>query len=375
MRPVLYYVHHQGLGHWRRALAVTAELTRPVILASSTPPPRDLPAHASYLPLPPDHPAASGGSGHDAGGRLHWAPAHHSGLLRRHQLLLAEASRRAPILAVVDVSVEVAVLLRTSGVPVLAVRLPGERTDAPHELGFALADEIVMPVPPAWGLHDDLARTRSVGLVTAGAGPGTPPPARARPLVLVVVGTGGSRLDVRLCEQIAAELAGHDVRVLGLRSGAAGRRRSGRNLTFAGRVADPRPHLAEASVVIGNAGLGTVSDVAAAGRPFVAVPESRPFDEQHATARALAARGDAVVLNDLPGPGGWAAAVARASAGGPLSLPTDGASRFADAVEQLARTLGADAGPGNLLELTGAEASGPVLRLPGPVDRRATVAR
>ena len=358
MRSVLYYVHHHGLGHWRRALAVTAHLSRPVIFASSAPPPQPLPASARFRLLPNDFPAPDE-AGADAHGRLHWAPSRHDGLLGRHHLLLAEAARHRPLLAVVDVSVEVTVLLRTSGIPVIAVRQPGRRDDDAHTLGFALADEVVMPVPEEWGLHAGLARTTAVGLVgadapaglgsgglgpaefeSAGFGPakfetaglvsaaamGTPD----RPRVLIVVGQGGSRLDAHQCALIAADLPDHQVRVLGLRPN----RRSGPgNLTFVGRVNDPRAELAAADVVIGNAGLGTVSDVVGAGRAFVAVPEDRPFDEQHATGRALAAHRHAVVLTDLPAAGGWRTAVAQAIARGPADLTVDGAARFAELIE------------------------------------------
>jgi UDP-N-acetylglucosamine--N-acetylmuramyl-(pentapeptide) pyrophosphoryl-undecaprenol N-acetylglucosamine transferase len=326
MRPVLYYVHHQGLGHWRRALAVTANLSRPVIFASSTPPPQPLPATARFRLLPADFPvlAEAGVSAH---GRLHWAPTGHSGLLERHHLLLTEAARHRPAVAVVDVSVEVTVFLRSSGIPVIAVRLPGRRDDAPHDLGFGLADDVVMPVPSAWHLHDGLARTTAVGLVGA-AGPADSGRAPEPRRVLVVVGSGGSRLDRDQCVRIAADLPDHQVRVLGL-SG----RNTPVNLTFAGRVTDPRAEFAAASVVIGNAGLGTVSDVVTAGRPFVAVPEDRSFDEQRTTGRALTAHRDAVVLTDLPSAGGWRDAVEQATARGPAALIADGAVRFARLIE------------------------------------------
>jgi UDP-N-acetylglucosamine--N-acetylmuramyl-(pentapeptide) pyrophosphoryl-undecaprenol N-acetylglucosamine transferase len=353
MRPVLYYVHHHGLGHWRRALAVTAELARPVIFASTAPPPQPLPAGASYLPLPADAPARGAGPVVDANGRLHWAPTGHAGLLRRHQLLLAEAARRHVGLGVVDVSMEVAVLLRTSGIPVVAVRLPGGRTDPAHELGFALAEEVVMPVPPVWGLHTGLARTRAVGLVGASS-PARPrvPVTPGRPRILVVVGAGGSALDAAACARIADELPGYEVRVAGLAAppveggtGAA---------TFLGRLPDPRAELAAAAVVIGNAGLGTVSDILTARRPFVALPGERPFGEQAATGRALARSGQAVVLTGLPAPGGWSEAVRAAVALGPGDQVVDGAPRFARVIERQARRLERIAGiPHQVREVVG----------------------
>ncbi len=336
MQPILYYVHHQGGGHWRRALAMAEKLYRPVVFASSGPPPRALPASATYVPLPLDYSAEQAVGNPDAHGRLHWAPTHEAGLLGRHQKLLDAVAQYRPAMAVVDVSVEVTVLLRVSGVPVTAVRLPGVREDPAHRLGFDLADEVVMPVPADWGLHRGMPRTHAVGLVAAG---GSEPVTtnEGRPRAVVLVGTGGSRLDAQQCVRIATDLPDHDVQVLGLTRPSALAVLPG-NLTFAGRIRDPRSRIRAASVVIGNTGLGTVADVVTAGRPFVTLPEARPFDEQRVTADALEQRG-AVVLRRMPTRGGWAEAVHRAEAQGASPLIADGAQRFAELVESRAASL------------------------------------
>ncbi|GLY30488.1 hypothetical protein [Kineosporia sp. NBRC 101731] len=333
MRPILYYVHHQGLGHWRRALAVAGMLERPVVLASSGPPPGELPATCRHLRLPLDWSDRDygDGAGNDAHGQLHWAPLHEDGLLHRHQMLLDAVARYRPLLAVVDVSVEVTVLLRTSGVPVVAVRQPGLRDDPAHALGFALADEVVMPVPQSWGLHTGRPRTRAVGLVSGARRVVAESDDGGRPRAVVLVGSGGSRLGAKACAQIAAGLPGHDVHVLGLSGPTAA------NLSFRGRIEDVGTELGAAHVAIGNTGLGTLGDVVAARRPFVALPEERPFGEQEATARALEAAGDAVVLTRMPGPTGWAQAVARATT--PPALVADGAERFARLLEERCRTV------------------------------------
>jgi predicted glycosyltransferase len=333
VQPILYYVHHQGGGHWRRALAVAENLSRPVVFASSVPPPRALPASGSYVPLPLDYSESDNAGNQNAHGRLHWAPLHQVGLLARHRRLLDAVAEYRPALAVVDVSVEVTVILRTSGVPVTAVRLPGVRDDPAHHLGFGLADDVVMPVPADWGLHTGLPRTHAVGLVAAGsAGPAAENGGRRRAVVLV--GTGGSRLDAQQCVRIARDLPDHQVQVLGLSRPARLAALPG-NLSFSGRVQDPRDALGAASVAIGNTGLGTVADVITAGRPFVTLPEARPFDEQLLTAQALERHGT-VVLRHLPRRGGWAEAVHRAESQSPSPLIADGAKRFAELINSRA---------------------------------------
>lgn len=326
--PLLWYVHHHGSGHWRRTLAVTRLLDREVVYLSSSAPAGPLPAGHRLVLLPLDAPAPERSA--TANGRFHWAPTHHAGLLARQALMLATVQEVSPALAVVDVSVEVAVLLRAAGVPVVAVRLPGDRGDRAHRLGFDVADQVVMPVPEAWGMHTGAARTTAVGLVSGLGGVPAPAP-DGPPHVVVLVGRGGSRLDLAQCVQLAAECPEWTVTVLGLPPTPG----LPANLRIPGHVEDPSDHLASATVVVGNAGLGSVADVIRAGRPLVVVPEPRPFGEQAATAAAL--RGRAVVLDDLPGPGGWAAAVTAARSLGPARLPADGALRFADLVESAAR--------------------------------------
>jgi hypothetical protein len=353
--PVLWYVHHQGAGHWRRALAVVRRLTREVVLISSAEPPGPLPEHARWVRLADDFPLDPGRTPArvEAGGTLHWAPPHHRGLLDRHGAILAEAAQLRPSLAIVDVSVEVAVLLRASGVPVIAVRLPGQRTDFAHRLGFDLADEVVMPVPAHWGLQTGLARTVSVGLVSGlvtgpvparfGTGriPGQPqepgsPDRSADGPVVIVVGQGGTRIDPAVCVRIASEVPERKVRVMGLDHPLEMSLSTTPNLTFLGRIPDPSHELAAACTVVANCGLGALADTVSARRPLVVLPEDRPFGEQRASASALRSNNEAVVLDYLPASGGWRTAIEAAIFLGPPPLVADGAARFAERIEQRA---------------------------------------
>lgn len=301
-RPVLWYVHHHGTGHWRRALAVAAQLAGPVRFVSSAPPPWPLPPNATFTRLAPDAPADEPGDP-TANGRFHWAPERHPGLLARHAQLLESA--RGCGVAVVDVSVEVGLLLRVSGVPIIAVRLPGARGDAPHELLHGVAQQVVMPVPANWALGGT-----PVGLVAGVSGefPETPPDGS----VLVVRGGGGSAMtDAGVACLVRA--VGADRVVVA--------------------ASDIGPLLSAASVVVGGTGLGTVADVARAGRPFLGLPDVRPFGEQEATGCCLARHEAAYIAARLPADeAAWCAALASAIAEGPLRADTGGARRFADLV-------------------------------------------
>ena len=58
---------------------------------------------------------------------------------------------------------------------------------------------------------------------------------------------------------------------------------------------------------MGAAGDGVVSLAVRQGKRFVCLPEARPYDEQFAKARVLAASGAAIVRNSWPGAHEWPA--------------------------------------------------------------------
>src|SRR5699024_5470693 len=141
----------------------------------------------------------------DARGVLHWVPAAHPGLRARMAAISAWIATARPTLLVVDVSVEVTLLARLHGVPVVVVAMPGERTDRPHRLGYDVAESLLAPWPgdlvpgdwpPQWR-----AKTACVGAfsrfdgrpVPGPAAPAPPAPGRdPRGRVLLLWGAGGS---------------------------------------------------------------------------------------------------------------------------------------------------------------------------------------
>jgi hypothetical protein len=92
------------------------------------------------------------------------------------------------------------------------------------------------------------------------------------------------------------------------------------NLTIRGWVADAASEIANASVILGAAGDGLVSAVIAAARPFLCLPQPRPFDEQISKAARLQALGAAITLPVWPEPGAWPALIDRAMALNPACL-------------------------------------------------------
>ena len=344
-----YYVHHVGSGHTSRALAVAAAyraLTGDEVVGLGSRPRPDgwvgpwvrlvddtdgitweAPGRAT-----PRHEQSAGGS-------LHFAPLRTGavGFGERQRQVAAWVAAARPEAVVVDVSVEVVALVRLLGVPVVTVAMPGDRTDAPHRLGYDLASAVVACWPA--GAHPDhvvahgelAARTTHVGGVphpdgtdpggaAAGSSAGAPARGGVRDAALGVV-LWGHGSDAPGAEHLAAlEQADPGVR------------------WALARDLPPtavRALLRRAGTVVTHAGQGAVADVATAGTPAVVLPQPRPHDEQVATARALGRMGLAATPGlgsttgegpltasgatsgpSWPAPGEWPGLLARARAMG-----------------------------------------------------------
>lgn len=333
-----YYIHHRGRGHLHRAQALAAALDEPVTGLSSLPRPEAWCGPWVQLGRDDTDPSPDAVT---AGGQLHWVPRSDPGVRSRVASISSWLDRVGPRLVVVDVSVEVTLLVRLHGVPVVTIVLPGVRTDPAHLLGFGVSDALVADWPASAdadamtpGLPKDVAdRITCVGAVsrfpvvhgdqteTAGArAPRTPGP----PRVAVLQGQGGGLLTSRTGDRLRALAPEWEWTGVGGPSPW---------------LEDPTQVLRAADVVVTNAGQGSVADVAGLGRPAVIIPAERPFEEQAATARALAS-GDwpAIVLSDFPELG-WPALLDRAAAldGTRWRDWCDGraAARFADVVAGL----------------------------------------
>ncbi|MBM0125706.1 glycosyltransferase [Pimelobacter simplex] len=297
-----YYVHHQGRGHLHRAQALAAALNEEVTGLSSFSRPADW--HGGWVELPRDDEQASP---YDvsAGGQLHWAPVGEPGLRARSAAISAWLEEARPRLVVVDVSVEVALLVRLHGVPVLSVVLPGRRTDPVHLLGFRASSALVAFSPPAAEeLAPDLPADIAARVVSLGAVSRYAPATGARERsggsrhVVVLMGKGGESMTRLGAESLRSLAPGWRWTVLG---------------GPGGWVDDVSAVLRNADVVVTNAGQSALADIAAHRRPAVVIPAERPFDEQ-ATTAAMLERGDwpAIVLPEFPR-AGWPGLLERAS--------------------------------------------------------------
>lgn len=286
-----YYAHHLGEGHVACATAIAPHLASPLTVLSSRPRPAGW--DGDWIELARDN--AGNGSVVDptAGGTVHWAPLHHPGLCGRMAAVADWIDEVRPRLMVVDVSVEMTMLARLMGIPVVVMGLAGDRSDAAHRLAYRAATVVLAPWPdwarPVVGAEVPL---RPVGAISRYAGRSAPVRTPGR-RVLVLMGRGGSALTGEQLDAARTATPGWEWRALGPPVGDW--------------VADPWPALVEADVVVCHAGLNVIAEVAAAQVPAVVIPQARPHDEQRATAAVLAEAGLAVVCPEWPAADAWPA--------------------------------------------------------------------
>lgn len=269
-----YYVHHVGRGHLHRATALARHLAATggpeVTGLSSLPRPAEWPGGPeAWVELARDDDGEP--TCPTARGCLHWAPLHHDGLRDRTAAVSAWIARARPTAVVVDVSVEMTLLARLHGVPVVSVVLPGRRDDAPHLLGLEVADALVGFWPPE--AHDMLHgvpyelkdRLHCVGALSRFAVvTDAPEPRPGSRRAVVLAGAGGHAPLPPAPDGWTWEVLGEDR-----------------------WVADPFAALADADVVVTHAGQNALAETAAARRPAVVVAQDRPHDEQRTTAEVL----------------------------------------------------------------------------------------
>jgi hypothetical protein len=361
-RPFGYFVHHQGRGHAERCAAIANALPadRPMTIFSARddifPP---MPSQVEIVRIPSLFEPTGAEQGTmdwvPTPDTLHCAPLGWPGIREAMATISGWFRSADPALMICDVSAEIAQLARICSVPHVKVLQHGRRSDPGHQAAYAGAAGLLAPyhaalAQPEWG-KDMCARTCFAG----GLGVDTRMPDRAaarqrlgiapdEEMILVLSGGGGEGFT-------QAPLG------VGARSRPAARwitignvqrdwhATEPANIEHRGWVDNAADHIAAADLVIASTGNTTCQQILAAGRPWLAVPEWRYFDEQHCKAQALAAAGVATVRPHLPSSAhDWSAAIAEALASHDPArqramIDDDPAAKVADWLETLTDRL------------------------------------
>lgn len=304
MRPIGYYVHHQGDGHLQRALRIAENSAGRVVLLGTGLTGRTGDIRCVNLP---DDRAGSGFDEKDGAPTrplaLHYSPLDRDSIRHRMSLIANWIALEKPALFVVDVSVEVAMLARLCSTPVVYVRLSGQRDDSAHLEAFRLAEALLAPFDvrlddpdvPEW-VHGKTIFCPGIIATTARVYPEDPG------TVLIVKGSGGQAADGNALAAAARSMPAFKWRMIGP---CTLPQDCPNNLEIAGWVSDPMAHITRAEIVVGAAGDGLIGHVLAQARPFICIPEDRPYNEQRQKAAALGRLQVAVVLDKWPAVEEW----------------------------------------------------------------------
>lgn len=333
IRPVGYFVHHQGRGHAERCAAIAHAMpsSRPLTIFCA----RDdifpaLPAHADIVIIPslfePTGDEAASMDWVSTPATLHCAPLGWPGIRSAMGQITSWFQDADPALMICDVSAEIAQLARICSVPHVKILQHGDRSDPGHRAAYEGAAGLLAPfhsdlAQPEWddamrsktffagGLGVDLrVHEREVARQRIGVDPN-------EELILVLSGGGG-------------EGFGQAPLGVGARARPSARwitigkvqrdwhATEPGNIEHRGWVDNADDYVAAADLIISSTGNTTCQQILAAAKPWLAVPEWRYFDEQHRKADALSAAGVATTRPHLPSSAhGWASALAETWAG------------------------------------------------------------
>lgn len=356
--PIGYFVHHQGRGHAERAAAIAAALppSRPITFFTARPnifP--ALPAQADVVAIPslfePPATAPQGFAKDRTPDTVHCAPLGWETITRAVATIAEWFDSARPGVFVTDVSAELAQLARIASIPHVAVVQHGDRADPGHMAAYAGAVGILAPY------HASLEQPGRPGWMTAkthyAAGVGidaqTPDRDAARALlglpadadIVLAVGGGGGSGTPATPLTLGARAEPDSLWISIGEVQQDWHATPPHNLRHMGWVANPEQWIAAADRVVSSAGNTTVHMIAAAGRPWIVVPEWRYFDEQLWKARMLGAAGAAVTLDHWPSHAlawrdAWAAALACDLAQQRRLIDPDAARGAADWLDRLA---------------------------------------
>ena len=323
-QPIAYYAHHMGSGHSVRGRQVLRGLNRPAALMTSYNIRKTHHDPFDLIRLDTDHAEETDyeQSLSPKPDCLHHAPLNVAGVQNRMASIANWIQWNRPTLFVSDVSMELLQFARLCSVPTLGVRLTGPREDLAHRQGFDGCRRVVFPMPE---IFEDPAtsnavrqKTEYVGGLCRHFGKSLSRAAARerfrvpsdRPVVVVTNGAYGAGRDSDYLLQLARSQPNYYWIVLGKVVGTL--EASPENLRFAGQVPDTYPWLRAADVVVGSCGCNTMLEAAYAVRPYVCLPEDRPYAEQSTKAEVLERHGLAVVRYETPDLSEWTALLDRA---------------------------------------------------------------
>ncbi|MCF0059116.1 glycosyltransferase [Dyadobacter sp. CY356] len=299
-----FYIHHHGSGHLMRSIAIARQLKDAHVTFLGTDLKRFrqiIPADINCMHLPKDTIAQSDLYAQTRGlDFIHYAPLNVQTIPERNELIIRALRLSYPALLIVDVSVEIAMLAALCGIPTVVIRQNGKRDDLAHVHAYQGAQLLISPGPQK--LMDQPSndwvneKTFFSGGFSRFSGFTIPSSKRSTGKIAVITGAGGTSIDLSFLIELASQCPQKAIDVLGNLTEHE-HDSLPKNLYFHGLIENPVSLLAEADVVIGNAGHNTVMEMAELNKKFICITEERPFEEQICKGALLKAHNMAIVVS------------------------------------------------------------------------------
>lgn len=334
---LFYFVNADGSGHTRRAEAILSHLSMPTIIGSERP--ELFSASSSSVDLVKIPPIRGQDNRLLADDVLHVPYGRDRAYLERVRAITEICLHYRCRLAIIDVCVETAILMRLCGIPYLYMRMNGRRDDAAHLQCYRAATGLIASYPRAfeesWVPDWMRAKTHYGGGIFGPSQTIRSHRQLSRPYVLVMRGKGMSQITPSAIAQAAGYVPEYDWVGIGFDA-----LQIGPNWQILPYVAEPDVYLQQADIVIANTGNNSVLEVGHWQKPFITLPEWRFFDEQTAKAQMLAQHNLAIVITAWPTTAvHWRSLIEQAKALSvdmwPTILSHQGARRAADYISQV----------------------------------------
>lgn len=288
----------------QRAISICKHISRPVVMFSAQPKPASLPDNVTYIDLVSD---AVADYTQPTDSAFHYTP-YDSAIFDRNQQLIDAWLELGIRELYVDVSAEVAILAKLYGLIVGYAVMPGTRTDRAHSYAYDAADYLLAHCAPQF---DDPTNRKTTTKTHYSGGisrfkkslnehdrnpvlPGMPSN------VVVTMSPKAEQNVAQFVLHSAQHFPDTTWHIVGseLLSNTA-------SIEVHGVLKNPQLLYEQADIIIGSGGTNTIMEVASVAKPFICIPEPRPFDEQLIAAQNLQRLHAALYMQNFPKPSEW----------------------------------------------------------------------
>ncbi len=296
-----YYAHQHGSGHCNYAEIFSKIFIEEMVIFTSYE--YDFSGKSKLIKLADENPDGSYFKQNQIAppGYLHYSPVGQKSIKKRSLQLLQNIVEMKIDLLIVDVSAEIAALARASSIPYAYVRLPGERNDSAHLEAFKGAVFTLAYFPESFEISTTpewlRKKTIYLGFLSRKiSGMNDEKPETKIKKITVLSGKGGNENLQNAIPLLLEKFTYARIILLGEYEEI----RDNDRLEYKGFINDPEKEIQNSDLVVANCGLNTVSELSQLQIPYVAIPESRPFEEQEIMAEILYSKRLALALNELP---------------------------------------------------------------------------